>query len=149
MWHDAYFQLWHGTCSLLWHDAHSQLLNGTYSLLWHGAWSFIKLELFNQLYQEKNGESGGKKLINDDISKIIKTKNKPSTYLKKTNRFYFICKNLKKGAWSNCNIAPTYWELLKNSTWNDILKDLNLIQANDFSDLSDDEEGMIFLNKIF
>src|SRR5437764_11856153 len=85
--------------------------------------SFIELELLYQLYKNKYGESGGKKIASDNMNKIINTTKKPSTYLKKANKFYFICKNLKKGAWSNCDIASTYWESINILTWNNILKD--------------------------
>ena len=56
--------------------------------------SFIELELYYQYYKIKYGESG----LANDIHSIIKTTKKSSKYLKKVNRFYFICKNLKKGA---------------------------------------------------
>jgi hypothetical protein len=58
--------------------------------------SFIELELYYQYYKIKYRESGGKKLANDDMISIIKTTKKFFKYFKKANKFYFICKNLKK-----------------------------------------------------
>ena len=63
------------------------------------------------LTEDKYGESSGKKPANDDINNVIKTTKKASMHiLRKASKFYFICKNLKKGAWKKCDIAPNYWD---------------------------------------
>jgi hypothetical protein len=98
--------------------------------------SFIKLEMLYQLYIKEFGEKKGKNLAREDLNDIITTKKKPSTYFKKASHFYFICKYLKKGAWKECDIAPTYWESVTGSTWSAILEHLNL--ENEIS------EGKVF-----
>ncbi|RGB23408.1 hypothetical protein C1646_774541 [Rhizophagus diaphanus] len=88
--------------------------------------SFIELELYYQHYKIKYGESGGKKLANDDIHSVIKTTKKSS---------------------NKCDIAPTYWESIIDPTWYKILEDLNLTQqANDISE--NEKEVFVITNKL-
>jgi len=88
--------------------------------------SLIELALLYQLYLNKYGEKIGKKFATSDLDSIITTTKKSIILYKKANNFYFICKHLKKGAWKECKIAPTYWKTVTNVTWNNILEDLNL-----------------------
>ena len=98
--------------------------------------AYIGLELLHKLYLKKFGNKMGKSLAREDLSSIITTKKKPSTYFRKASRFYCICKHLKKGVWKECVIAPTYWESINGTTWDSILENLNIENLS--------EEGKVF-----
>ncbi len=92
--------------------------------------SFIKLVLLLNLYKKKlddeENDIDGEEVLKNELSVVIKTKERPSLFIKKSKKFYTIASKCKKNSWKDCNVAPSFWRDIQNDQWGNLLDELNL-----------------------